>query len=120
MSQGFAIQFKNGQDVMMRIYPDIHIKGGNINLAKAKEPMPNEVTDETSMIANAGELVNKAGVVVRAYTECQKKFTDLLLAETSSIQRSKIVERAKINLNNNTGTSDNSGNNDTESIELEA
>ncbi len=32
MAMGFAIQFKNGQDVLMRIYPDVHLKGGNINL----------------------------------------------------------------------------------------
>ena len=31
MAMGFAIQFKNGQDVLMRIYPDVHLKGGNIN-----------------------------------------------------------------------------------------
>ena len=40
MSQGFAIQFKSGEDVLMRLYPDIHIKGGNINLKRAQELMP--------------------------------------------------------------------------------
>ena len=37
MAMGFAIQFKNGQDVLMRIYPDVHLKGGNINLERAKQ-----------------------------------------------------------------------------------
>jgi hypothetical protein len=37
MAMGFAIQFKNGQDVLMRIYPDVHLKGGNINMERAKQ-----------------------------------------------------------------------------------
>ena len=37
MAMGFAIQFKNGQDVLMRIYPDVHLKGGNINLNERYE-----------------------------------------------------------------------------------
>ena len=44
MAMGFAIQFKNGQDVLMRIYPDVHLKGGNINLERAKQLNP-EVTE---------------------------------------------------------------------------
>ena len=40
MAMGFAIQFKNGQDVLMRIYPDVHLKGGNINLERAKQLNP--------------------------------------------------------------------------------
>ena len=37
MAMGFAVQLKNGQDVLMRIYPDVHLKGGNINLERAKQ-----------------------------------------------------------------------------------
>ena len=37
MSMGFAIQLKNGNNVALRIHPDIHVKGGNINLERAKE-----------------------------------------------------------------------------------
>ena len=96
MSQGNAIQFKTGNDVAMRIYPDIKIKGGNINLARAKELMPDEVTDEASMVAHAGELVNRAGIVVRAYAECQQKFTEMLKQESSGIELNNIVEKAKI------------------------
>ena len=62
MAMGFAIQFKNGQDVLMRIYPDLHLNGGNINLARAKELDP-EVTDLT--MENAGELATKVGVNVK-------------------------------------------------------
>ena len=84
MSQGFAIQFLSGNDVAMRIYPDIHVKGGNINLARAQELIPGttEITAE-----NAGDLVSRAGVTVRAKAECEQKFTEMLMAESSGIQR---------------------------------
>ena len=101
MSQGFAIQFKSGEDVLMRLYPDIHIKGGNINLKRAQELMPGttEITKE-----NAGELVSKAGVTVRAYAECGRKFTEMLMAESSGIQRDGIVERERIERNDGDDT----------------
>ena len=58
MAMGFAIQFKNGQDVLMRIYPDVHLKGGNINLERAKQLNP-EVTDLT--LENAGRTGHTGG-----------------------------------------------------------
>lgn len=93
MSQGFAIQFKSGDDVIMRIYPDMHIKGGNINLQRAQELIPGttEITKE-----NAGDLVTKAGVTVRAYAECGRKFTEMLMAESSGIQRDDIIEKDRV------------------------
>ena len=93
MSQGFAVQFKSGDDVIMRIYPDMHIKGGNINLKRAQELMPGitEITTE-----NAGELVSKAGVTVRAYAECGRKFTEMLVAAGSGIQRNGIIEKERV------------------------
>ncbi len=93
MSLGFAIQLKNGNDVALRIYPDIHIKGGNINLARAREldPTVNELT-----IENAGSLVDKVGVTVRAKAECEQKFTDLLLSMGAKVQRKEVVEKAKV------------------------
>ena len=94
MAMGFAIQFKNGQDVLMRIYPDVHIKGGNINLARAQQldPTVTEITPE-----NAPLLVQKAGVTVRAYAEVEQKFTDLLLAQGASVTSSgKVVEKAAV------------------------
>ena len=93
MSMGFAIQLKNGKDVAMRIYPDIHVKGGNINLTRAKELDPS-VTELT--LENAGELVSKAGITVRAKAECEQKFTDLLLSIGASVQRKDVVEKAKV------------------------
>ena len=103
MSMGFAIQLKNGKDVAMRIYPDIHVKGGNINLARAKELDPS-VTELT--LENAGELVSKAGVTVRAKAECEQKFTDLLLSIGASVQRKDVVEKAKVARVNGEGGSE--------------
>lgn len=93
MSMGFAIQLKNGNDVALRIHPDVHVKGGNINLARAKEldPTVTELTAE-----NAGDLVTKAGVMLRTKAECMQKFTDLLLSLGASVQRKEVVERAKV------------------------
>ena len=39
--------------------------------------MPDDVTDEASMVAHAGELVALAGVQLRPYVEVQKKFHEL-------------------------------------------
>lgn len=90
MAEGFAIQLMNGQDVAMRIYPDIHVKGGNINLARAKQLDPS-VTDLTA--ENAGALIDKAGgVTVRVRATVQQKFTDLLLKQEPQVQRVGIAE----------------------------
>lgn len=93
MSLGFAIQLKNGNDVALRIYPDIHVRGGNINLERAQELDPT-VTDLT--LENAGALVDRVGVTVRARAECQQKFTDLLLSMGASVNRKEVVEKAKV------------------------
>ena len=93
MSMGFAIQLKNGQDVAMRIYPDVHVKGGNINLKRAKELDPT-VTELT--VGNAGSLVDKAGVTVRVRAETEVKFTELLKAVGASVQRNSVIEKAMV------------------------
>ena len=96
MSLGFAIQLKSGGEVALRIYPDIHLNGGNINLARARELMPDVVHTEADMVANIGELVSRVGVYARARAECQQKFTDLLLSMKGSMNRGEIIERAKV------------------------
>lgn len=110
MAQGNAIQLKNGNDVAMRLYADIHIKGGNINLARAKELDPS-VTEIT--VENAPALVQKAGVTVRAYVEAEQKFTDLLLAQGASVTGSgKVTEKAAVQRKDGEGGgSDNQGGN---------
>ena len=93
MAMGFAIQFKNGQDVLMRIYPDIHLNGGNINLERAKQLNP-EVTDLT--LENAGELATQVGVKVRVRCETEAKFTELLDSEGFSVERKAVKEVAYV------------------------
>ena len=93
MAMGFAIQFKNGQDVLMRIYPDVHLKGGNINLERAKQLNP-DVTDLT--LENAGELATQVGVKVRVRCETEAKFTELLDAEGFSVERKAVKEVAYV------------------------
>lgn len=117
MAMGYAVVLKNGNDAAIRIYPDIHIKGGNINLARAKELDP-EVTDLTK--ENAGDLVTKAGVTVRAKAECEKKMTDLLLAAGISLERKEVVERAYVARKENAGggSGNQGGNGDDDNTEL--
>ena len=93
MAMGFAIQFKQGQDVLMRIYPDVHLKGGNINLERAKQLNP-EVTDLT--LENAGELATQVGVKVRVRCETEAKFTELLQSEGISVERKAVKEVAYV------------------------
>lgn len=90
LSMGFAVQFKKGDDVLMRIFPDVHVKGGNINLTRAKQLDP-EVTDLT--LENAGDLIDRAGgVQVRVRAVCQQKFTEMLDKQGAKVQRTDIVE----------------------------
>ena len=94
MAEGFAIQLNAGTDVAIRIFPDIHVKGGNINLARAQQldPTVTELTAE-----NAGELIDKAGgVQVRVRATCMQKFTDLLEKEEYQVKRTGIETKAYV------------------------
>ena len=94
MAEGFAINLNSGNDVAIRIFPDIHVKGGNINLARAKEldPTVTELTAE-----NAGDLIDKAGgVTVRVRATCMQKFTDLLEKEDYQLTRTGIETKAYV------------------------
>lgn len=101
MAMGYAVVLKNGNDAAIRIYPDVHVKGDNINLTRAAELIPG-TTDLT--MENAGELINKAGVTVRAKAECEQKMTELLLAQGASIERKEIIEKARVLRKENQGT----------------
>jgi hypothetical protein len=94
MTEGFAIQLSNGDDVAIRIFPDVHVKGGNINLKRAKELMPGVVTDEETMVAHAGELIDKAGVKVSVKAVAQNKFTELLEKSEFKVSRKGIVTKS--------------------------
>ena len=94
MAEGFAITLNSGNDVAIRIFPDIHIKGGNINLARAKQldPTVTELTEE-----NAGALIDKAGgVQVRVRATTMQKFTDLLEAEEYQVKRTGIETKGYV------------------------
>lgn len=106
MAEGFAIQLNAGADVAIRIFPDVHIKGGNINLARAKEldPSVTALTEE-----NAGDLIDRAGgVKVRVRATCMQKFTELLEAENYQTKRVGIETKAYIA---KTGSGDDEGGN---------
>lgn len=91
MGMGFAVQLKNGNDVTLRIHPDIHVKGGNINLARARQLDPTVTALTTE---NAGRLIDLAGgVTLRVAADVQSKFTELLKDQKPSIQRQGIVEK---------------------------
>ena len=104
MAMGFAIQFKNGQDVLMRIYPDVHLNGGNINLERAKQLNP-DVTDLT--LENAAELATQVGVKVRVRCETEEKFTELLDSEGFSVERKAVKEKAYVPKKGSEGGDDN-------------
>ena len=109
MAEGFAIQLNNGSDVAIRIFPDIHVKGGNINLARAKEldPTVTELTAE-----NAGDLIDKAGgVQVRVRATCMQKFTDLLEKEEYQVKRVGIETKAYVERVNGDDDGDGDDNN---------
>ena len=118
MAEGFAIQLNNGQDVAIRIFPDIHVKGGNINLARAKELDPT-VTELT--VENAGDLIDRAGgVTCRVRATCMQKFTDLLDKEEYQVKRIGIETKAFVERVNSDGDdTQQGGGNDTQGGELE-
>ena len=91
MAMGYAVVLRSGADAAIRIYPDVHVKGGNINLDRAKSLIPGTAA---LSLDNAGDLVTKAGVTVRAKAECEPKFNDLLTKAEARLERKEVVEKA--------------------------
>ena len=83
MSSGVAVQLKSKGDVVMRLWPDISITGGNINMTRAQELIPG-TTDITP--ENAAELVQKAGLTLKVKAEIQPKFSALLREEKPELE----------------------------------
>ena len=110
MAMGYAVVLRSGADSAIRIYPDVHVKGGNINLDRAKALIPGTVA---LSLDNAGDLVSKAGVTVRAKAECEVKFTDLLEKAEARLERKEVVEKAFVKRADN--ANDNANDNDNES-----
>lgn len=107
MAMGYAVVLRSGADAAIRIYPDVHVKGGNINLDRAKALIPGTVA---LSLDNAGELVTKAGVTVRAKAECEPKFNDLLTKAEARLERKEVVEKAFVKRAN--GSNDEPGGSD--------
>ena len=102
MDMGFAIQLKSGKYVALRLYPNVRLKDGSINLARARQldPTVTELTED-----NAGDLVSKAGVTVRVKAEALAAFSDLLKDVKPSVTRVGFVERPRIVAGAGGGTS---------------
>ena len=78
MAEGLALQFQNDGKAILRLYADMKIKGGNINLSRARELTGNPALTEEEMVQRAGEIVSLAGVQLRAYAETEQKFNEML------------------------------------------
>ena len=90
VGQGYAVQLCKGGDVMLRIYPDIHLNGDNINLGRAQQLDPS-VTDLT--LENAGDLAARVGVSVRPRAAVTAKFAALLDQKKAAVERVAVVEK---------------------------
>ena len=110
MAEGLALQFQNDGDVLLRLYTDAKINGGNINLARARELTGNAQLTEDETVSRAGELVGLAGVQLRAYAEVQQKLNELLKSYKPQPNQVGIVERAYVEKKDGVGAEgDNSG-----------
>lgn len=90
VGQGYAVQLCKGSDVMLRIYPDIHLNGDNINLGRAQQLDPT-VTDLT--LENAGDLAARVGVTVRPRAQVTQKFANLLDQKKAAVERVAVIEK---------------------------
>ena len=88
MGQGHAVVLTSKGKAALRLYPDIHVKGGNINLARAQELM--EGVTELSL-DNATELVQRAGLTLRAKAECEPAMGVLLDQSKSGLTLNEVV-----------------------------
>lgn len=110
MAEGLALQFQNDGDVLLRLYADAKIKGGNINLTRARELTGDATLTEEQMVARAGELVGLAGIQLRSYAEVQNKFNELLKSYKPTPNSTGVVERARVERVNG-GTTNEGGDN---------
>ena len=101
MSEGKAVVLTLDGKAALRIYPDVRLKAGSINLAKAKE-LDKTVTDLT--MDNISDIATKAGgVVLRAKAEVEQPLTDALLKLDASVRLEGKKEIARILRKENQG-----------------
>ena len=103
VGQGYAVQLCKDGDVMLRIFPDIHLNGDSINLARAQQLDPT-VTDLT--LQNAGDLAARVGVTVKPRATVSAKFIDLLDAKKGTVERNAVVEKPYVARNGSTAPAD--------------
>ena len=108
MSEGKAVVLTLDGKAALRIYPDVRLKAGSINLAKAKE-LDKTVTDLT--MDNISDIATRAGgVVLRAKAEVEQPMTDALLKLDASARLDGNKEIARILRKENQGTQGGGGN----------
>jgi len=99
MAMGQAVVLKSKGKAAIRLIPDVKLNGRNITLARAQQ-LDNTITDLTP--DNAGDLVQRVGVRVRARAVCEPAMTKLLQAAGIATQKTDIVNIPKILSNGTT------------------
>ena len=93
MAMGQAVVLKSKGKAAIRLIPDVKLNGRNITLARAQQ-LDNTITDLTA--DNAGELVGRVGVRVRARAVCEAAMTQLLQNAGVTTQKAAIVDVPKV------------------------
>ena len=101
MAMGQAVVLKIKGKAAIRLIPDVKLNGRNITISRAQQ-LDNTITDLTP--DNAGELVQRVGVRVRARAVCEPAMTKLLQAAGIATQKTDIVNIPKILSNGTTPT----------------
>lgn len=109
LSEGKAVVLTIDGKAAVRFRPDVKLKVGSINLAKAQSLDPT-VTDLT--LENAGDLAIKAGgVVVKVAVEVEQPLTDKLRAMGATIHRAGVIDKPYLARKENAGGGTNGGGN---------
>ena len=101
MAMGQAVVLKSKGKAAIRLVPDVKLNGRNITLARAQQ-LDNTITDLTA--DNAGELVGRVGVRVRARAVCESAMTQLLQNAGVTTQKAAIVDVPKVSRAGDGGT----------------
>ena len=106
MSMGQAVVLKSRGKAAIRLIPDVKLNGRNITLARAQQ-LDSTITDLTE--DNAGDLVQRVGVRVRARAVCAPALTELIQAAGVTTQKTNIINVPKILRANDNGTTPSTG-----------
>ena len=106
MSMGQAVVLKSRGKAAIRLIPDVKLNGRNITLARAQQ-LDSTITDLTE--DNAGDLVQRVGVRVRARAVCAPALTELIQAAGVSTQKTNIINVPKILRANDNGSTPSTG-----------